>query len=306
MDIVRIDPDQIIEIKGVYCACIGYFDGLHRGHQKLIEETVRCASAYNTKKAVITFDTDPLEVITGQTQKQIISRDTLFMMVAEKGIDTVFLIDFSKKTASLSPEDFIDRVLNKLQLQALICGFDFHYGYKGAGNVSSLRSSNKKNFTVVEVEEVVEDGRKISSTTIKALLQQGDIRKVNNLLGYTYNIEGEVIHGLNNGHRLGFPTVNIRYDDYLCLPKDGVYAGYAAFGGQRYKAMINLGHNPTIKEGSPLTLEAHILDYRGDLYGYTVKLLFQEYIRPDYTFSSLQELIEQLNKDKETVLNLKI
>ena len=302
MRILRLDPRRDPEVNEKSCACIGYFDGLHRGHQELLKEMLKAASERGCGKAVITFDRDPLEVISGKKQKQILSRDSLFSMLEKAGVDQVYLIPFDKEIAAMPAEDFLKDFLYRLQLETLVCGFDFRYGYKGSGNASTLKEAEDRPFEVRIVGEISEDGQKISSTAVKRFLGEGEIGQANRFLGYTYNLEGKVIHGLQNGRRMGFPTVNTELDPQLVLLKTGVYAGYAEANGSLYKAMINLGSNPTVSESSVLHLEAHLLGFEGDLYGEKIRLYFLKQLREEMRFANFEELQDQLRKDRETVL----
>jgi len=151
------------------------------------------------------------------------------------------------------------------------------------------------------IDEISEDGQKISSTAVKQFLEKGDIESVNRFLGYTYHLEGSVVHGLQNGRKMGFPTANIELDPQLILPQSGVYAGYGEAEGELYRAMINLGSNPTVSESSRLHLETHLIGIEEDLYGQRVRLYFTKRLRSEITFNSLKELREQLLKDRETI-----
>ena len=303
MRIIELDPRKDPAYSEENCACIGYFDGLHRGHQALLREMKEAAEESGSGKAVITFDRDPMEVITGRKQKQILRRETLYEMLERSGVETVFLIPFSEEIAVMPAEDFRKNFLYRLHLKTLVCGFDFRYGYQGKGTAAVLKEAQDRPFEVRVIGEISEDGQKISSTAVKQFLEKGEIENVNRFLGYTYHLEGNVIHGLQNGRKMGFPTANIELDPQLVLPRTGVYAGYAKVQGEFYRAMINLGSNPTVSESPLLHLETHLIGSREDLYGQKACLYFTKRLRPEITFNGLEELREQLLKDRETVMN---
>ncbi len=301
MRIIELDPRKDPAYNEENCACIGYFDGLHRGHQALLNEMIKAAEENGCGKAVITFDRDPLEVISGKKQKQILRRGSLYEMLEKRGVETVFLIPFREEIAAMPAEDFRKNFLYRLHLKTLVCGFDFRYGYQGKGNATVLKEAQDRPFEVRVISEISEDGQKISSTAVKQFLEKGDIESANRFLGYTYHLEGSVVHGLQNGRKMGFPTANIELDPQLILPQSGVYAGYGEAEGELYRAMINLGSNPTVSESSRLHLETHLIGAEEDLYGQRVRLYFTKRLRPEIAFNGLGELREQLLKDRETI-----
>ena len=276
------------------CACIGYFDGLHRGHRALLAEAVKAAKEKGVKSALITFYPDPLDVLTGEVHLHIQDFATRLSLIGKAGIELVYILDFTKEMASLPPEVFVREILEKLQLKTLVCGFDFHYGAKGAGDAKTLAAGN---YEVRCIEEVSDEG-KISSTRIRNCLAEGKIEEANRLLGYSFFLQGEVISGLRNGRRMGYPTANIAYHPEQLLPLPGVYSGYAEIHGQLYQAMINFGDNPTIVDGKKKSLEVHLLDFEEDIYGEVLRVYFLHYLRGEKRFASLEALKQQLAQDE--------
>ena len=293
-----INNQNTISIKSPIVACIGYFDGLHRGHQALLDKTKELAKLYNARSVMIGFAPDPKEVLTGQKGKHIQVYEDRLKIAEAMGIDDIIVIAFTKELSHMDKDMFFETVLKKLPLKALVCGFDFHYGYKGGGDAYSLKES-AKDYEVIIIDEVLYEGEKISSTRVREAIENGDMRLVNTLLGYTYFIHGEVIHGKHYGHDIGFPTANLAIDEEILYPQDGVYIGYCKVEDTIYKAMINIGCNPTIASDNDLTLEVHILDFDGDIYGKDIYVYFCERIRDVIRFSSLNELKAQLTKDKQ-------
>lgn len=284
------------------CACIGYFDGLHRGHRALIDETIRRAKAAGCESALITFSPDPWITI-GRMQKvqHLTTLQQRIELAGKMGIDRVIVLDFVKEMAELSPSEFIDMLAEHCRLKALICGFDFHYGKFGSGSVETLKAEAAGRFDVVVIEAVNDQGDKISSSRISCCLEQGDVAEAGRLLGYPYEIRGVVVHGRQKGREWGFPTANLKTEEETLLPLGGVYAGEAESGGRSWKAMINIGHNPTCNPVRELSVEANLLDCAEDFYDQPMRLRFYKRLRTERQFASLQELIEQLHRDQQAV-----
>jgi riboflavin kinase/FMN adenylyltransferase len=285
------------------CACIGYFDGMHRGHQELIKETIKMAQEKNCEAALITFDPDPWVTIKGlQNVKHITTIRERINKAVALGIQNIVVLKFTKEMSQLAPEDFVSKVLGKLNLQGLVCGFDFHYGLMGKGSAETLK--NSVSYEVHIIGEVDDNLGKISSTRISECIVNGDMEQVAEMMGTYYSIEGLVVHGRRMGTDIGFPTANVSYSDEYLLPKPGVYACIAHVGGRTYRAMVNLGHNPTFNYRQELSLEAYLLDFSGDLYEHSIRLDFIHFIRDEMAFHNKDNLILQLEQDAHTVRKL--
>ena len=300
VDTIRTQGEQIID--GPVCACIGYFDGLHRGHRALIDETVSRAKAAGCESALITFSPDPWITIGKMSKVQhLTTMEQRIELAGRMGIDRVIILDFVKAMAELPPKAFIDMLVTHCPLKALICGFDFHYGKFGSGSVETLKAEAAGRFDVVVIEAVNDQGDKISSSRISRCLEQGDVAEAGRLLGYPYEIRGVVVHGRQKGREWGFPTANLKTEEETLLPLGGVYAGEAESGGRSWKAMINIGHNPTCNPVRELSVEANLLDCAEDFYDQPMRLRFYKRLRTERQFASLQELIEQLHRDQQAV-----
>jgi riboflavin kinase/FMN adenylyltransferase len=197
--------------------------------------------------------------------------------------------------AALAPEVFVREILGQLDLRGIVCGFDFHYGAMGAGNCETLKE--QADFEVSVIEAVSDEKGKISSTRISEEIEKGNLEEVSRMLGYEYQLEGLVIHGRHKGTGMGFPTANIRYSAEYILPPAGVYAGYARIGTKKVRAMINLGHNPTLNYSENLSLEAHLIGWTGDLYGRMITLHLVKRLRNEKRFKNRSNLIMQLDQD---------
>lgn len=278
------------------CACIGYFDGMHLGHQKLISETVRLAKLKNCESALITFEPDPWVAIKGVHDIRHIStmRQRMNRAIA-LGIQNIIILNFTREMSLLEPQQFVDIILASINLKGLICGFDFHYGYMGKGNCDTLRDSISYDLTVIE--PVTDEKGKISSTRISEAVVRGNMEEAHKMLGYPYQIEGIVMHGNHQGTSMGFPTINLDFSDEYLLPKTGVYAGYVEVARKPYRAMINVGHNPTFNFRNDISVEAHVFNFSDMLYGRHVTFDFLKYMREEKQFRSKNNLILQLEQD---------
>ena len=300
MRIIMVGLDHSRAAQTPLCACIGYFDGMHKGHQALVRKTVEMAKEKKCESAMITFDPDPWVTIKGMQNVQHIStmRQRMNKAVAF-GIQNIVILRFTKEMSQLSPEDFVTKVLGKLNLHGLVCGFDFHFGAFGKGDGNMLKEMAP--YDVEIVREVDDSLGKISSTRISQCIVNGEMEKARDMLGSPYCIEGVVIHGRHQGTGMGFPTANIRYSEEYLLPKTGVYACMASVNKQKYMAMVNLGHNPTFNYKEQLSLEAHLLDFEGDIYGKYISLDFLHFVREEKKFRSKENLIMQLEQDVRKV-----
>ena len=298
MEVVKMKLGDIKAFDRPICACIGYFDGIHRGHQKLIEKTIEKAKERNTYSAMISFEPDPWCVIKGIDKiPHITPNQERIDYVETYGIDKFILLEFTKELSSLSPHEFENYILKAMNVDTLVCGFDFHYGHFGKGNVESLKQQT--DFNVEEVEEVDYLDIKISSTRIEEAILSGQVDLANELLGHPYSIRGEVVHGNKIGRTLGFPTANLAVDELYVLPKPGVYVGLCDVGDTQYKAIINIGHNPTLNHQEALRLEVHCLNMNEDLYGQILRVSFLCKLRDEKRFDSSKALIKQLKQDEQ-------
>ncbi len=282
------------------CACIGYFDGMHKGHQVLIEKTIEMAQKYHCESALITFDPDPWVTIKhAKNVKHISTMRERLNRAVEYGIQNIIILDFTTEFSQLSPEDFVQQILSKISLKGIVCGFDFHYGAMGKGSAETLKQT--EGLEVEVVQPIEDDLGKISSTRITKCIEEGKMQEASKMLGYNFRISGIVVHGRNKGHSIGFPTANLQFDPEYILPRTGVYAGFVIIQNERYKAMINLGHNPTFNLREDISLEANIFDFNKDIYGKFITIEFIEFIREEKKFSSKGNLIMQLEQDIVTI-----
>jgi riboflavin kinase / FMN adenylyltransferase len=307
MQTIKLQYTETMELNDMpaISAAIGFFDGIHRGHQQVIQCAIDYAKEKQLKSAVITFHPHP-SVILGKAE----TREDYLTPLREKeailekmGIDYLYLIEFTKELASLSPDSFIDRFINGLSVQHLVSGFDFTYGQKGAGNAASLQDAAQSNaFSYEAVAKVENANEKISSTQIRELVAAGEIEKAFKLLGHPLTLTGEVITGDQRGRTIGYPTANIRIEPAYFLPKVGVYAVEVLVKGQTYYGMANLGFKPTFQQDAAVpNLEVHILDFDEQIYGEQLTVSWRSFIREEVKFNGIDELVGQLNRDKQQV-----
>ena len=302
MRIVNVKLGEIRKQKNPVVACIGYFDGMHKGHQALVKATIEKAKELGVESGLITFDPDPWVTLRdAKDVKHITPLQQRINIAVELGIKNIFILNFTKEMAALSPLDFI-KVLDSCNIKALICGFDYHYGQFGKGDIESLKRD--ADFEVIVIDAVSDSEGKISSTRITNLIEEGEVHKAEELLGYAYRVEGYVVHGNAKGRTIGYPTANVSVPSEYLEPKSGVYACFALIDGKKYKAMVNIGHNPTFNYTETMSLEAYILDFSGDLYDKRLKISFKYYLRPEKKFKYIGNLKMQLEQDEFAVRTL--
>lgn len=282
---------------------LGFFDGVHRGHQEVIEKGKQIAHERNLKLAVMTFNQHPAVVFSKVKETPIKYLSTLKqkeVLMKNLGVDYLYEVAFTSAFAGQDPQKFVDEYIVALHGKVAVVGFDYTYGGKGKdADVDHLPIYAKNRFETVVVSEKTKDSEKISSSRIRQLLSEGDLEAANELLGYVYETKGTVIHGDARGRTLGYPTANILIDHDILLPKEGVYANEIFVGNKWYQAMGSIGHNDTFEANRPLTVELNILDFDQDIYGEKVKVRWYHLLRGQVAFSSAEELIQQLEQDKE-------
>eukprot|EP00831_Metopus_contortus_P082281 TRINITY_DN8857_c0_g3_i1.p2 TRINITY_DN8857_c0_g3~~TRINITY_DN8857_c0_g3_i1.p2 ORF type:complete len:339 (+),score=78.83 TRINITY_DN8857_c0_g3_i1:588-1604(+) len=283
------------------CVTIGNFDGVHKGHQKLIESTCECAEARNLTSVVVTFDPHPLRVLrSDRTPPFITLTEQKIELISQYGPQVCLLLEFSMDMAKLTPEEFVQRyLLDGLNMREMIIGYDYHLGKGRAGNFATLTELGRKHgFSVDRLDPVAIDNAIVSSTRIRDLVQAGKVWAARALLGRFYQVKGEVVHGMDRGGKLlGFPTANLKLVDEL-FPKPGVYAIWVELDEEVRKGVANIGKNPTFGNDA-LSVEAHILDFSGDVYGSDIRVHFVQRIRDEKKFNSLEELKDRIAKDVE-------
>jgi riboflavin kinase/FMN adenylyltransferase len=282
------------------CLAIGFFDGVHLGHQQVIRQTLTDAKQHEAIGLVVTFDRHPNTVVApGRVPPLIYSLPQKLRVIESVGTDTLLLIHFDKAFSEQTGEAFVRGVARELgHIQSLCVGANFVFGHKRGGNVELLRKLGAElNFAVHGMAAVSLDGRAVSSTRIREAVQRGDLDSVSQMLGRAYSLSGTVVRGDGLGQQLGFPTANVDTTG-LALPPHGVYAVHAETGGKRCRAVLNIGHRPTLQNPNrQLRVEAHLIDFAGDLYGQELEVTFVDKLRLEQKFASLAELRQQIAQD---------
>lgn len=288
---------------------IGKFEGVHRGHQKILQRLNSVAKKNSYKAIVLTFENNPLSVLKPEAcPLPLMSPKQRQEALIGRGVQEVFMIPFTKDLASQTPEEFVQTYLvNKLHAKHVIVGDDFRFGSEASGDSKTLEAIGKEhNFTVEVIAEVTDaEAGRVSSTLIREELAKGNVAFAAKLLGHLHSVRGVVVQGDARGRELGFPTANLGPKTGAktlegMVPADGVYAGYALVGENSYPAAISVGNNPTFTPTGQSRVEAYLLDFSGDLYGQTIEVLFADYIRPTLTFNSVEDLITQMHADVES------
>ena len=284
-------------------ATVGVYDGVHRGHLSIFDAVRAAADERGLASAVVTFDRHPAVVLRPDTTPSLLTDlDQKLELIEACGIDYTVLLTFDEGFSKREPAEFVREVLvGGLAAQVVVVGSDFHFGHDRAGNVSSLVDLAEQNgFDVIPASLVARDGDdKISSSTIRELIGSGEVEDAAQLLGRSYEVRGAVDHGDERGRTIGFPTANVTVPNVMAMPADGVYAcWYIHPDGSRNMAAVNLGRRPTFYEDAPVSLlEAHLLDFSGDLYGQSARVQFVARLRGEVRFDGVEGLVAQLASD---------
>lgn len=283
---------------------LGNFDGLHIAHMKIIHRAIEYARQSGAKSGILLFE-DHSEAVVGKREISLITpNEAKLELLAREHPDFVYLKKFTPDFMRLSPREFVCRLSERLHIKAVCVGYDYRFGYRAEGDVHTLkRLGTELGFKVFVTEAVYLEGHIVSSTYIRELIRRGEMRRAELFLGRRFCVEGKVVHGLQNGRKLGFPTANVNYDPLMAIPKEGVYAGVSYVQGGRYKSIVNVGKNPTFG-AQKTTIESHILDFDRDIYGEYIRISFCERLRGDQRFDSMQALSEQIQKDKNRVMRM--
>ncbi len=287
---------------------IGFFDGVHRGHQSLIARAGKAAATHGVRTVVVTFDRHPMEVVNpGARPPLLMTLEQRLRTLAECDLDLVVALPFDDDLRHLSPTDFIDHVLaGPLQARHVVIGANFRFGHKAAGDVTTLADLGPAfDFTSEAVTLLEMDGVVVSSTQIRGAVERGDVAQAARWLGRPHELDGVVVRGDQRGRELGFPTANLQVDDRAAVPAKGVYAGrFRLPDGSWHPSAISVGVNPTFSGVRSLRVEAHLIDWDGDLYGLESHLQFTHRLRDEEKFDSVDALISQMHLDVDEARGL--
>ncbi|GAB3794861.1 riboflavin biosynthesis protein RibF [Virgibacillus kimchii] len=303
MKIVEITYPHLLKLEELpeTVAAIGFFDGIHKGHQKLIHTAKKAAESNQMESAVITFHPHPSAVLKKDVEhvQYITPLHEKKKILQQMNVDRMYVITFNRQLASLSPEAFIDHFIVGLNMKHIIGGFDYTFGHKGKGNMAKMKEYAGNRFEVTTVDKVEMAGEKVSSTKIRKLIKEGEIKQVNALLNRPLSVTGIVVKGDQRGRTIGYPTANLKIHPDTIMPKPGVYAVKALHKQKVYEGMANLGVKPTFTTGEEQpSLEVHLFDYNEDIYGEELVIEWYQFMRNEVKFNGVDELVRQLEKDE--------
>ena len=277
---------------------LGFFDGVHLGHQALLRECVRLAGETGCEAAAITFDRHPQSLFSNTPPLLISTLPTRFRLLMDYGMEHIYEFPVTEETMSTPWRSFLERLM-EYGAAGFVCGQDFRFGHKGQGTGEKLLAfCEEHNLPCVIVPEQSLDGIRVSSTYIRRQIEEGDMATAVRFLGHPYVLTGTVVPGKQLGRRLGIPTANLRLPEGVAVPKFGVYACRCRIGEEAYPAVTNVGTRPTV-EGQGITVEPWILDYSGDLYGREITLEFFRFLRSEEKFPDLETLKARIHADAE-------
>lgn len=296
MEIIQLQK-PLGATKGIAIA-LGYFDGLHRGHQGIIENVVAHAKANQLVSAVMTFSTNPKLFLKKTADTGLLTpMQEKIEVLAHLGVNQLLVLPFDEDMARMEPESFIETYLLANNVRYVATGPDFCFGNKGSGNIQLLKQY-EGNFQLEVATKLEFQDKKIGATEIKDCLGMGDVVAARDMLGRPYGVSGLVIKGNQKGRTIGFPTANIKVSPDYYLPRPGVYGVEVYLRGHRYHGMCNIGHNPTFNFTGRLSVEVNLFDFDEDIYGQTLRLEFIKYLRSERKFSSIEDLTGQLERDR--------
>lgn len=282
---------------------LGFFDGVHRGHQEVIKRAIEKGKSLGVKVAVMTFDRHPkiiFQNIDGEKFKYLTMLDEKLEHFKNLGVDIAYVVKFDENLAYLSPQDFIDKYVVGLHAICVVAGQDYTYGKHDIANMDTISDFAKGRFEIITVDHLQRNDQKISSTQIRKDLDSGNVEAANLLLGYQYENHGTVEHGFKRGRKIGFPTLNVSIPKNERILGEGVYAVKVKIDKDNlwYEGMASIGHNETFGDDLEKTVEINLFNFDKSVYGEKVIIKWYKFLREMVKFDSVEELIDQLNKDK--------
>lgn len=307
MDVIQLKyPHQLVKNGGPYSLAVGFFDGVHLGHQQVINRAIEHAKEKGVKSAVMTFDPHPSIVLGGRNEKvfYITPLEQKIEKLKALGVDTVFVVNFTSDFAKLSPEDFVQFFIKDLHVVHVTAGFDFSFGAFGKGNMELMQQLGGSDFDVTVVDKFEQDADKVSSTRIRKALQDGDMELAHHLLGRPFEVPGIVVHGDKRGRTLGFPTANVQHVEGSFVPSTGVYAVKILVQNEWLDGVCNVGYKPTFNDPNykQLSIEVNIFNFDKNIYGEQVVVAWYKRIRSEKKFSGIEALIAQIELDKKAAI----
>ena len=301
---IPLQSGQTNKISEANILCLGNFDGVHYAHRVLLRKAkeLQTQKMPHAKCGVFVFERHSADFLSNNPPKHLTTLSQKLKYFSDEGMDFAFVADF-KAIKDLSPEEFIKTVLmEQCACKAVVCGYNYHFGKGGAGNYQLLQELFTPEFAIAS-EPIYQNGETVSSTRIRELLMQGDIKSANALLTVPFSITASVEHGKGLGHKMGTPTFNQIPPQEMLIPHRGVYLTRSLIDGKSYHGLTNIGTHPTVDTDAALNLETHLFDFDGDLYQKEITVEFLDYIRPEQQFKTLEALQNQIQKDIQSVKN---
>lgn len=300
---------QDIEYNIKTALTVGTFDGVHLAHREIMNKVTELAENNELRSFVVTFDPHPQEVLKNKTPeiKILTSLEEKLHILENIGIENVLIINFTEKFSRTSPVEFYEKyIIGGIGLSYLVTGYDHTFGSNRVGNLSTLTELGKRyNFNVIQISEIDVDGIPVSSTRIRNLISSGNITDANRLLCYDYSFSAVVIEGDKVGRTIGYPTVNLKpIKPNKVMPDEGIYCVRVRYNDRIYNGMLYHGKRPTLSAGDRKAIEVHLFDFSENIYGETIKVSFLCKLRDDRKFNSTEELINQIDRDKENALKI--
>ncbi|SEM48401.1 FMN adenylyltransferase /riboflavin kinase [Mesobacillus persicus] len=309
MELIKLNHPHSYKIEDFpsQVMALGYFDGVHLGHQEVIKTAIKIASDHGINSAVMTFDPHPSVVLGKRLQhvEYITPIEEKIRVIENMGVDRLFIVHFTPEFANLLPQEFIDDYMIKLNVKHVVAGFDYTYGKMGKGTMETMQFHSRGKFEYSVVPKLSVADEKISSTLIRSSLREGKMDVIPTLLGRFYTTTGTVIHGDKRGRTIGFPTANVDVWEDFILPPTGVYAVRIQLSGDWYQGVCNVGYKPTFNNEKPSkpSVEVHIFDFNKDIYGEVAVVEWHLKIREEQKFSGIDQLVAQIDKDKQKAIH---
>jgi len=281
---------------------LGNFDGLHRGHMALINTLIHECHVNNLHSVIYTFKKHPEHILRKELFTPLImTMDHKAMLLEKTGLESLFFQEFNEEFSRIPAESFVEEILiNKLRTKLVVVGFNYRFGYMGKGDAEFLKKMGKKfGFKVIVIPPVKVGKEVVSSTLIRQYIMKGQMEKAFELLGRYFSVPGKVVSGQKIGSKMGFPTANIIPEKFLVIPAAGVYITRTRYQGKWYDSVTNVGKSPTIKSGNEITVETHMIEFAGELYGEDIEVFFLKKLRNEKQFRTRDELINQIKLDIE-------
>lgn len=277
---------------------LGKFDGLHRGHELLMQTVLDCSQKHQVASVAFTFDMPPRNRVEEIIANVLTTNDEKQYIFEKQGIDYLIECPFTQAVMSMEPQAFIEWIAKSLNMKYVVVGDDFRFGHKRAGDYHTLQAYEKVyGYKTIVLDKLKDSNRDISSTYVREKISDGNIRKANELLGYNYFIKSEILHGKKLGRRIGMPTINMILPENKLLPPNGVYVTEVLVDGKKYMGVTNVGCKPTVSDERIVGVETYIDNFSQDLYGEKIVVSFLEFIRAEMKFDSIEDLKAQMESD---------